>query len=145
MPKMMSVKNNSFDEEMRRLYSEFSQMKNRVMLNAINVWHPPTDVCETEDELIITSELAGVRREDIRIQLDDDIMRITGIRNERKPINKAVFHNLEINYGPFERNIKFPKRFIGGEPKAHFKEGILCIKIPVSPPEIRRKLDIEVE
>ncbi|HHS49541.1 MAG TPA: Hsp20/alpha crystallin family protein [candidate division Zixibacteria bacterium] len=145
MAKPISAKSHAFDEEMRRLYSEFSQMKNRVMLNALNVWHPQTDVCETEDELIITCELAGVRKEDIKIQIDDNILTISGTRKERKPLSKAVFHNLEINYGQFERSIRFPNRFMGADPNANFKEGILCIKIPATPPEKRRKIDVEVE
>lgn len=145
MRKTLRTKSRSFEEEMRGLYSEFAQMKNRVMLDALNVWHPPTDVCETEDELVITCELAGVRKEDIRIQLNDDFVQITGKRTEKRPISRAIFHNLEINYGLFERNIRFPKRFIGSEPHASFREGILSVKIPASPPRKREKIEIEVE
>ncbi len=141
----LRAKSRSFEEEIRGLYSEFSQMKNGVMLNALNVWHPPTDVCETEDEFVITCELAGIRKEDIRIQLLDDVVQISGTRIEKRPIARAIFHNLEINYGPFERNIRFPKRFLGAEPRASFNEGVLCVKIPASPPHPKGKVEIEVE
>ena len=139
------AKSRAFEEEMRRLYSEFAQMKHRVMLNALNVWHPATDVCETDDELIITCDLAGVRKEDVTIRMDDDAITIAGVRIEKRPAQKAVFHSLEINYGPFERSILYPKRFTGAKPRARFKNGILTVVISIVPLEPAKLIDVKIE
>jgi HSP20 family protein len=145
MSNVICTKSRAYEEEMRRLYSEFSQMKHRVMLDALNVWHPATDVCETEDEYIITCEIAGVRKEDVVIQMGDDVITIAGVRKEKRPVHKAVFHNLEINYGPFERNIHIPRRFVGAKPRARFKEGILTVRLSFVSPKTIGIIEVEIK
>lgn len=145
MEKKIRVKDRSdIEEEMRRLFSGFSQMRHRVLLHAINLWHPATDVYETELELRVVCELAGVTKQNISIHIEDSVMTISGVRLEPKTAEKAVFHNLEINYGPFERNIQLPQKFMGSEPKATFANGILTVKMPISPDNSTLKIDVEV-
>ena len=131
------------EDEMRRLFSGFAQMRHRAMLNAINVWHPATDVYETEDELIVVCELAGLDKSEVKVTIDNAVLTISGIRDEKKVVGKTVFHNLEINYGPFERNIQLPDRFIGSEPKALYSNGILTVKIPVGETRLTHNIEIE--
>ncbi len=124
MDKKIRVKSRSdIEEEMRRLFSGFAQMKHQAILHAINLWHPATDVYETENELCIVCELAGVRKEDIHLHIEEAVITISGVRDEQRAGKKAVFHNLEISYGPFERNIHLPNKFIGSEPRANFING----------------------
>ena len=57
MDKKIRVKDRpNIEEEMHRLFSGFAQMRNRILLHALNIWHPATDVCETDDELWIICE-----------------------------------------------------------------------------------------
>ena len=64
MDKKIHVKGRSdIEDEMRRLFSGFAQMRHRALLHAINLWHPATDVYETEKELCIVCELAGVSKD----------------------------------------------------------------------------------
>jgi len=145
MDKKIRVKDRpNIEEEMHRLFSGFAQMRNRILLHALNIWHPATDVCETDDELWIICELAGVAKENIKIHIEENIMTISGIRVEQKVGEKAVYHNLEINYGPFERNIQLPPRFVGSEPKATFANGFLKIRIPVSDEKPCNEIEVEV-
>ena len=133
------------EEEMHRLFSGFAQLRNRVLLNALNMWHPATDVFETEHEFCIICELAGVDKKDIAMRIDDNVVTITGVRREPKIKERGTFHNLEINYGPFERHIQLPRRFIGSEPKAGFSGGILTIRIPGASQNPPRNIEVEVE
>ena len=66
MKKDYKVKDRSgIEDEMRRLFSGFAQMRHGAMLHAVNLWHPPTDVYETDNELVIVCELAGVEKKNI--------------------------------------------------------------------------------
>ena len=131
------------EEEMQRLFSEFSNVRHHLQLRATNLWHPATDVYETPDKLIIISELAGIEQEDINLGIHHGVITISGIRKEQNPEGSAIFHNLEINCGPFERNIRLPERFIGSEPRAKLSNGILKIVIPIAK-EKKTIIDIEV-
>ncbi len=126
-------KDGDAEKELLRLLSGFSQMKLPVVVDEIDRWHPPIDVIETGKKLVIVSEIAGMREEDISIMLKDDIIAISGKREGFCDEPNPVFHLLEINYGQFERNIRLPKKFIGGNVLANYKNGFL--KIIVEMPE----------
>jgi HSP20 family protein len=142
--KIYAKRSNEIEAEMKRLFSNFSQMRNAGILRAINIWHPPTDVCETEMEFCIVCELAGVRKEDIRIHIEDNIITIAGARTQKGSVEKTVFHNLEINYGPFERNIQLPRKFIGSEPKATYNDGFLKVTIPARVLQETVEIDVKI-
>lgn len=143
--KIFTKRNDDIEKEMKRLFSGFAQMRNGSVLRAINVWHPPTDVCETKDEFCIICEIAGVSRDEIRVHIEDDVITISGLRRELKIGQKTVFHNLEINYGPFERNIQIPRNFVGSEPEAHYSDGFLTVRIPATGEAEKTVIDVEVD
>lgn len=142
--KIYTRRSNEIEAEMKRLFSNFSQMRNAGMLRAINVWHPPTDVCEMEREFCIVCELAGVQKEDIRIHIEENVITIAGARTQKAFGEKTVFHNLEINYGPFERNIQIPRKFIGSEPKATYNDGFLKVTIPARVRQEMVEIDVKI-
>ncbi len=143
--KIFAKRNNDIEEEMKRLFSGFAQMRNGSVLRAINVWHPPTDVCETKDEFCIICELAGISKDQIRVHIEENVITISGIRQEISIGEKTVFHNLEINYGPFERNIQIPRKFLGSEPNARYSDGFLTVRIPASLQSEKTATDVKVE
>jgi len=143
--KIYTKRRSDIEEEMRRLFSGFSQMRNGSLLRAINVWHPATDVYETANEFCILCELAGVDKQDIKVHIEDNVITISGIRREPVIGEKAVFHNLEINFGPFERNIQIPRKFLGSEPIAHYSNGFLDVRIPAIEREGEENIDVEVK
>jgi len=125
---MIEVKKN-IEDEIVRLFAEFSQMHLPVLLDELNKWHPPVDVFETEDKLVIMVEIAGIDIGDITLTQSEDIITIQGVRKENFVGQAPIFHHMEINYGPFERNIKIPPHFVGGKISAKYKNGFLTIEI----------------
>ncbi len=119
----------SHEGEIMRLLAGFAQMRLPSLMDELNKWHPPVDVLETEDKLIIIVEIAGVSTGDINITQHGDLIRIEGNRIEVLPAESPVFHHMEINYGPFERNIRLPRKFVGGEVAASYKNGFLRIEV----------------
>ncbi len=126
---MIELKKKNFEDEIVRIFAGFSQMHLPILLDELNKWHPPVDVFETEDKLVIMAEIAGIDIDDITITQTEDVITIQGVRRESSAHQAPVFHHMEINYGPFERNIKIPPHFIGGKVTAKYKNGFLTIEI----------------
>lgn len=95
-------------------------------------WQPPTDIYETDKDIIIRSEIAGMKAEEILVSFDNTRLIISGSRNERDARTKRNFRQMEINYGKFEKVIEI---YCGVEPEkstAFYKDGFLEIVIPKS-------------
>ena len=74
-------------------------------------WQPDADVFETEKSLVVRVELAGVRGEDLRVTVDGETLRISGVRVAPEPADVRRLHQMEIATGPFERRLKVPMAF----------------------------------
>jgi HSP20 family protein len=97
-------------------------------------WAPPTDVYDTDTELVVTMDIAGMDIKDIRVSTDDNMITICGVRQEVSPRCKKQFHKMEIPVGPFQRSIQIPvpcelKRF-----STTYSKGLLEVRL-------KRKLD----
>lgn len=73
-------------------------------------WKPPTDVYETEDELIVRIEVGGISEKDMKAVWDGNSLVVSGNRKEQKASGTRVYHKIEITTGPFERRIAIPPR-----------------------------------
>lgn len=91
-------------------------------------WIPPVDIYEFVDKFVILVELPGIDKNDIDISLKNGILKISGVRKEIHNENRVRIHQMEINYGYFERTIdvgEIDEKSI----KADLKDGILIITI----------------
>ena len=95
-------------------------------------WQPPTDIYETDKEIVIRSEIAGMKPEEILISVDENRLLITGCRDERNSRAKRNFRQMEINYGKFEKIIEVYCGIEPNEAAASYKDGFLEIIIPKS-------------
>ena len=94
-------------------------------------WCPSADLCETETEVVILLEVAGVDPDSLDVTLEDDMLRVTGKRHEM-PIRRTciALHQMEIEYGPFERLFNVPVNLDGDAALARLDHGFLEIRIP---------------
>lgn len=93
-------------------------------------WKPAADVYETDKEIIILVEIAGVNKEDIEIFIKGNMVTVRGTRREPDINRKEAYHQMEINYGTFERVIPLPVFVREEDAKASFQNGILKIVFP---------------
>jgi HSP20 family protein len=107
-------------------------------------WQPSADVFETEHEVVVRFEVAGVRGEDLRVNVEGTVLRLRGVR--RTPQSSAIdrLHQMEISFGPFEREIAIQAVFDSEGVRARLEDGFLEVRIPKRSQE-RRSLEIEVE
>ena len=71
-------------------------------------WEPPVDIFETEREIWIVAALPGVAPKDLDVSIEQDVLRIAGLRRLLDEARGAAIHRLEIPYGRFERSIRLP-------------------------------------
>ncbi|NCO41497.1 MAG: hypothetical protein COZ06_17780 [Armatimonadetes bacterium CG_4_10_14_3_um_filter_66_18] len=94
-------------------------------------WRPNVDVCETDEYVVVTVELAGVSQADVELTFENGRLVVRGLRKPLKPSEVSSCQRIEIRYGPFERSIPILCRI---ETKANltatYREGLLEVRLP---------------
>lgn len=91
-------------------------------------WRPDVDVFETERDVVVRVELAGVRQQDIRVSVDGDMLLLSGQRETGESEATGV-HQMEIATGPFERRLRIPVPFDRDRVTARLTEGVLTVRL----------------
>lgn len=107
---------------------------------------PLTDIVETDGFFIIEVELAGVKKEDLVIEIRDNYIYLSGKKeNEKKTDTKRKYHCMNRSYGVFKRVFEIPKTFNIHGVKAKLENGLLTIKLPKIEDKRKKRIKIEVE
>jgi len=120
--------------EMERLFYRLFHPKLPLQMSGGPCWEPLTDIYETEGSFVVKMELAGVKKEDVTIQLERDRLRIRGMRREGLPEKVRAYHQMEINYGRFERVLLLRAAVSRDDISACFEDGFLQITVPKAVP-----------
>lgn len=117
-------------QELEKLLDQSFGLKSSLIAGSIDSWHPSADVYETETAVVVKVELAGVRREDLQLTLDRDRLILRGVRRDISSEKKKCYHQMEINYGTFERLIPLTQAVRSDQVKANLEGGILEVVLP---------------
>lgn len=96
---------------------------------AARPFHPPADVIELEDRLLVIVEIAGMRTSDFNITLVDRTLVISGVR-ERPQYPNPAYHQIEIGYGEFRLELGLPWPVERDQVSANYDAGFLQIELP---------------
>ena len=105
-------------------------------------WQPDVDVFETETEVVVLAEIAGIRSEDLRVTVDGEELRISGVRRVPEQPGVKRLLQMEITSGPFERRLRIPIAFDRERVSAHLADGFLTVSLPRRRAE-RRQVKLE--
>lgn len=129
--------------QVQRLMGAFFRDLEPLMYQPERVFHPPMDIYETADDLVVIMEISGMRAEEIRIVIDRDLLSISGVRTEPPSPAKVRLHQMEIDFGVFGRTLRIPFPVDGDEIKATYREGFLSITVPkVKKETVSRKVEV---
>lgn len=106
-------------------------------------WNPSVDISETDGEYIITAELPEVRKEDVKVMMENGILVLSGERRFEKG-EKTRWHRIERAYGTFSRSFALPENSDPGQVSADFKNGMLRIRVGKSAAAMPRQIDVQV-
>ena len=130
--------------DMERLFYHLFCPKDSARSASTRKWHPLVDIIEAEDKIIIKVDLAGVEKNDINISLDRNCLTISGTRKEIVPPQVKCYHQMEINYGEFERILPLKQGVEKNSIEAKFGNGFLTIIIHDKPGG-NRKRNVKVD
>ncbi|HXH10741.1 MAG TPA: Hsp20/alpha crystallin family protein [Alphaproteobacteria bacterium] len=91
---------------------------------------PPVDIYETDEVLILTAELPGLRQEDIGIELKDQMLTIRGERKPDSSVREDQYHRRERAYGGFQRSFLLPATVDSDKVTAAYRDGVLELRLP---------------
>jgi HSP20 family protein len=116
--------------EMEDLFSDLWQ--GRRLVGPRRAFRPAADVYRTDDPPIVTvvCDLAGVDPDDIELSVANGILSIAGMRR-RPAAEQAVYHQIELDYGPFERHVPIGEEVDSGGAEAWYDRGLLTVRLPL--------------
>lgn len=95
-------------------------------------WIPPIDVEETKEEVIVKAEIPGMKKDDIKISLQNDNLMIEGEKKQEKKSKSKNYHRIERIFGKFKRVIALPCEVKSDKVKAKYENGLLTINLSKS-------------
>jgi HSP20 family protein len=129
---------------MRRPFSMFPPMWPRMEFIEDEMI-PAVDIYEEDDSIVAKVELPGMKKEDISVELNNGILKISGEKKREEKVEKKNYHRIERSSGSFERRISLPVETQADKAKASFKDGVLQIKIPKSDEAKKKERIIIIE
>jgi HSP20 family protein len=142
--------------KMMRPFGDWSSMHNRINRlfedslygdnereSDVAAWYPSTDIYETQDEYVFKLEVPGLTKEDIKIELKDSTLSISGERKEETEVKKEDYHRIESCSGKFYRNFSLPRNIDPKKVNAKMKDGILELRISKSEEAKPQSIPIE--
>lgn len=128
--------------EMGRLMDEVVSRKPPTVRFAPKTWQPAIDVYDTDGEVVVLVELAGVKEAEIEVIVNNGVLTIRGERKDIKQGIKRTYSQMEILWGPFERDITLSANVNVDQIKAFYEAGILEVILPKLGEEKARRVDI---
>ena len=90
---------------------------------------PSVDVFEEGNEVVVKAELPGMKRDEVDVQLNDNMLTISGEKKSEDTVERKDFLRLERTYGSFSRTVRLPEGIKTDGIKAHFVDGVLEVRI----------------
>lgn len=106
---------------------------------------PLIEIYDEKDDIVVKAELPGMQKEELEINLADDVLTIKGEKKKEEEVKEKDYYFSERSYGSFERSVDIPKKVLPDKVKASFKDGVLEVRLQKSEPERKKEIKIKVE
>jgi HSP20 family protein len=139
----------SLQSEMNRLFQSFFDTPATSGGGAGNGgtlrrWHPAMDLVETEDHFVLKADLPGVAEDDVKVELEDNVLTIAGERRHEEEAKSGGYYRLERATGVFSRSLTLPEGIDPEAVQASFDKGVLEVRIPKPEERKPRRVAISV-
>ncbi|WP_413290436.1 Hsp20/alpha crystallin family protein [Bdellovibrio sp. HCB337] len=128
--------------EMDRLFGNFVSTPSNSSYDDRD-FSPAAEVSESEEKFLMSIDLPGIKKEDIKIEIDQNVLKISGERKrEAEAKENTKVHFYEKRYGVFKKSFTLPRSVDGAKIEARFENGVLEIQIPKT--EVSKPRQIEI-
>jgi HSP20 family protein len=108
-------------------------------------WNPPCDIFETEKELVLKMELPEMKKEDVHVTIENNVLTLRGERKFEEKVERENFHRIERNYGEFLRSFTLPTFVDGNKIFAEFNGGLLTVTLPKNATAVPKQIEVKVK
>jgi len=108
-------------------------------------WSPSANISETDKEYLIRAELPAVKKEDVKVTVDQGMITIEGERGRQKEEKDEKIHRVESLYGTFMRSFSLPENVNIDAVRCENKDGVLTVHIPKTETEKRKPKQVKVD
>jgi HSP20 family protein len=131
--------------EMDRLFDEFPKRYDKDERSlSTHAWTPSVDIYEDPNEVLISVELPGVEEKEIKLDVEDGTLTISGERKLEKEDRKDGYHRVERYYGSFSRGFTLPPYVDQEKIAARLDKGVLKVSLPKKEETRPKKIEIKV-
>ena len=147
---MALVRWNPFSElervqrEMNRLFANTADRFPGGEAPSLARWTPAVDIFEEEDRIVLTAELPGLRREDVRVDVEDRTMTISGERQLENEAQQEHYSRIERVYGQFSRSFTLPQTVDAEKISAEMHDGVLRVIMLKREESKPRQIEVKV-
>jgi HSP20 family protein len=134
----------SIQNEVNRLFNTFFDTPVSAGEGAGRRWIPAMDLVETEDRFVLRADLPGLGEDDVHIEVEDNVLTVSGERRSEHEERKEGYHRVERAYGSFSRSLTLPEGVDPEQVEAHFDRGVLEVRIPKPERRKPRRVAINV-
>jgi HSP20 family protein len=124
--------------ELSELRSRFDRMFEGWPDGRERAWTPPIDVAREDGHLVVRAELPGIKPEEVKIEVEDDILTVSGEHAESKEDKGRKYVRRERRYGSFSRSMPLPTGVDPKMIKANTRDGVVEVTIPL-PEEVKKE------
>ena len=133
----------SLQTEMNRLFNAaFEGGGNTTGNGGARRWTPAMDLLETDEQFVLRADLPGLSESDVHIELEDNVLTVSGERKAEHEAKREGFYRMERAYGSFSRSLTLPKGIDPEAVTAAFDRGVLEVRVPK--PEQRKPRRITI-
>jgi HSP20 family protein len=121
----------TMQDRFNRLFGDLSGQRDESIMSR-GAWLPAVDIYETDNhELVLEAELPDMKREDIKLTVENNTLTITGERKLQRKIKEEQFHRVERSYGTFSRAFALPPTVDATRVTAEYRDGVLTVTLPL--------------
>lgn len=119
----------NFQKEMNRLFDATLHRPLKAR-NGASYWAPAVDIVDEKDQIKVKADIPGIKKEDIEVNVENDVLTIKGEKKEEKEIKEKDYVRSERYYGSFHRAFSLPAGIDPQKVNAVYKEGVLEVTLP---------------
>jgi HSP20 family protein len=114
-------------------------------LDQATAWAPQVETFRRGDNLVVRADLPGLKKEDVKVEIDDGVLTISGERRDEHEEDRGDYYRSERTYGQFYRAIPLPDSVNADQCEASFKDGVLEVSLAAPRDEKRKAKQIQVK
>jgi HSP20 family protein len=112
---------------------------------AVADWSPEVDISEDDHGYVLKADLPEMKKDDVRVTVEDGILSVSGERKGEKEDQKKKFHRIERSYGTFRRSFTLPEDADSTKVTAEFRDGVLKVHLPTTTRPRSKAIDVKVQ